>query len=48
MLITKNCIVTIDYHINDSEGNLLHEEEEPLDYLHGGYGHIFQIRRRCP
>jgi len=41
MTITKNCIVTIDYHINDSEGNLLHEEEEPLDYLHGGYGHIF-------
>ena len=42
MLITKNCIVTIDYHINDSEGNLLHEEEEPLEYLHGGYGHIFK------
>lgn len=42
MTISKNCIVTIDYHINDSEGNLLHEEEEPLDYLHGGYGHIFK------
>jgi len=41
MTISKNCIVTIDYHINDSEGNLLHEEEEPLEYLHGAYGHIF-------
>jgi FKBP-type peptidyl-prolyl cis-trans isomerase SlyD len=42
MTIKKDCVVTIDYHINDSEGNLLHEEEEALDYLHGGYGHIFK------
>ncbi|MDO9206658.1 MAG: peptidylprolyl isomerase [Sulfuricurvum sp.] len=42
MTITKNCLVTIDYHINDEEGNLLHEEEEPLNYLQGGYGHIFK------
>lgn len=41
MIITKDCIVTIDYHINDIEGNLLHEEEESLVYLHGNYGHIF-------
>ncbi|MDD5051365.1 MAG: peptidylprolyl isomerase [Sulfuricurvum sp.] len=41
MAITKNTIVTLDYHINDTEGNLLHEEEESLVYLHGGYGHIF-------
>ncbi len=42
MTITKNCIVTIDYHINDSEGNLLHEEAEPLIYLQGDYGQIFK------
>jgi len=42
MTIKKDCIVTIDYHINDTEGNLLHEEEESLVYLHGNYGHIFQ------
>jgi FKBP-type peptidyl-prolyl cis-trans isomerase SlyD len=41
MTIKKDCIVTIDYHINDTEGNLLHEEEESLVYLHGNYGHIF-------
>jgi len=41
MIITKDCIVTLDYHINDTEGNLLHEEEESLVYLHGNYGHIF-------
>lgn len=41
MKIKKECIVTIDYHINDIEGNLLHEEAEPLVYLHGNFGHIF-------
>lgn len=41
MTIKKDCIVTIDYQINDTEGNLLHEEEEALVYLHGDYGHIF-------
>ncbi|HQS66311.1 MAG TPA: FKBP-type peptidyl-prolyl cis-trans isomerase [Sulfuricurvum sp.] len=41
MLVTKNCIVTIDYHINDTEGNLLHEEKESLSYLHGDYGQLF-------
>lgn len=41
MTITKDCIVTLDYHINDTEGNLLHEAEESLVYLHGDYGHIF-------
>ena len=42
MTIAKNCIVTVDYHINDTEGVLLHEEEEPIIYLHGNYGHIFK------
>ncbi|MCX6074159.1 MAG: peptidylprolyl isomerase [Campylobacterales bacterium] len=42
MTIAKNCIVTLDYHINDTDGNLLHEEEEPIVYLHGNYGHIFK------
>ena len=41
MNIGKNCIVTIDYHINDTEGNLLHEETEALSYLHGDYGQLF-------
>jgi len=42
MTIAKNCIVTLDYHINDTEGTLLHQEEEPIIYLHGNYGHIFK------
>lgn len=47
MSITKNCIVTLDYHINDTEGNLLHEAEESLVYLHGDYGHIFPTVERA-
>lgn len=43
MTITKDCLVTVDYHINDTEGKILHEEEEPIIYLHGNYGHIFKV-----
>jgi FKBP-type peptidyl-prolyl cis-trans isomerase SlyD len=41
MPVTKNSIVTVDYQIYDTEGNLLHEEDEPIVYLHGDYGQIF-------
>jgi FKBP-type peptidyl-prolyl cis-trans isomerase SlyD len=41
MHVTKNCIVTIDYHINDTEGKLLYEQTEALSYLHGDYGQLF-------
>lgn len=41
MLVTKNCIVTIDYHINDTQGKLLYEQPESLSYLHGDYGQLF-------
>ncbi|MDD2267248.1 peptidylprolyl isomerase [Sulfuricurvum sp.] len=42
MPVTKNSIVTVDYQIFDTEGNLLHEEDEPIVYLHGDYGQIFK------
>jgi FKBP-type peptidyl-prolyl cis-trans isomerase SlyD len=42
MQVTKNSIVTIDYHINDTQGNLLYEEAQPLIYLHGDYGQLFK------
>jgi FKBP-type peptidyl-prolyl cis-trans isomerase SlyD len=41
MHVTKNCIVTIDYHINDTDGKLLYEQPESLSYLHGDYGQLF-------
>jgi FKBP-type peptidyl-prolyl cis-trans isomerase SlyD len=40
MPITKNSLVTIDYHLTSPEGEELYNEED-LMYLHGGYGQIF-------
>jgi FKBP-type peptidyl-prolyl cis-trans isomerase SlyD len=42
MPVSKNSIVTVDYQIFDTEGNLLYEEDEPIVYLHGDYGQIFK------
>lgn len=42
MTVTKNTIVTLDYHVTDDKGNLVDEGREPLIYLHGGYETIFE------
>jgi FKBP-type peptidyl-prolyl cis-trans isomerase SlyD len=41
MSISKNTIVTLQCRIIDTEGNLIDGGNEPLIYLHGGYGQIF-------
>lgn len=42
MTITKDKLVSLDYRLTDSEGNLLNPDEKELIYLHGGYGQVFQ------
>ncbi len=42
MIITKNCLVTLDYTVFDTENNLLDSGAQPLIYLHGGYGDVFE------
>jgi FKBP-type peptidyl-prolyl cis-trans isomerase SlyD len=42
MPITKNSLVTLEYRLTSTEGELLNPEEELLTYLHGGYGQIFE------
>ncbi|ATB69680.1 putative FKBP-type peptidyl-prolyl cis-trans isomerase [Sulfurospirillum diekertiae] len=42
MTIQKNCIVTLDYTVFDTENNLLDSGAQSLVYLHGGYGDIFE------
>ncbi len=42
MTVTKNTIVTLDYHVTDENGNLVDEGHEPLIYLHGRYDTIFE------
>lgn len=39
--VVKNTVVTLDYNVTDSEGDVVDEGREPLIYLHGGYDDIF-------
>jgi FKBP-type peptidyl-prolyl cis-trans isomerase SlyD len=41
MLIARNTVVTIAYKVIDTDGNPVDEGVEPITYLHGGYGGIF-------
>ena len=41
MQIIKNTVVTLDYQVHDTEGNLIDAGAEPLVYVHGGYDGIF-------
>lgn len=41
MKITKDTVAAIHYRLTDAQGELLEETDEPLEYLHGGYGGIF-------
>lgn len=37
MKITKDTVVTVEYTLSDTLGNLIEEGQEPMVYLHGGY-----------
>lgn len=41
MKIAKNTVVTINYELRDSAGEVLEQSDEPVSYLHGGYDGIF-------
>lgn len=41
MQIGKDTVVTLNYRVVDSDGDIVDEGGEPLVYLHGGYGGIF-------
>jgi FKBP-type peptidyl-prolyl cis-trans isomerase SlyD len=44
MQIKKNTVVSINYELFDSEGNLVEKtNKEPFIYLHGGYNGIFPL-----
>jgi FKBP-type peptidyl-prolyl cis-trans isomerase SlyD len=40
--IGKDTVVTLSYEVTDTDGNVLDAGEEPLIYLHGGYGDVFE------
>jgi FKBP-type peptidyl-prolyl cis-trans isomerase SlyD len=39
--VAKNTVVTLDYNVTDSDGELVDAGKEPLVYLHGGHDDIF-------
>jgi FKBP-type peptidyl-prolyl cis-trans isomerase SlyD len=43
MQICKNSVVSINFELRDRDGNLLEKSEQPVSYLHGGYGGIFPV-----
>lgn len=47
MRIAKNTIVSLDVDLSDIWGNALQRSEEPVQYLHGGYGNIFPAAERA-
>ena len=38
MKIEKDTVVTLNYTVTDAQGRLIESSQEPLSYLHGGYG----------
>lgn len=41
MTVAKNMVVTVRYQVWDAQGELIQEVNEPMVYLHGGYGDVF-------
>jgi FKBP-type peptidyl-prolyl cis-trans isomerase SlyD len=41
MKIAMHSVVALSYKVSDTDGNLIDEGKEPLNYLHGGYHCIF-------
>jgi len=39
--VSKNAVVSLDVVLADIWGNTIEVSDEPLQYLHGGYGNIF-------
>lgn len=43
MKIAKDSVVSLNYELFDSSGELLEQVETPISYLHGGYDGIFPL-----
>jgi FKBP-type peptidyl-prolyl cis-trans isomerase SlyD len=41
MRVSKDAVVSLEVELSDLWGNLIHRSEQPVQYLHGGYGGLF-------
>lgn len=42
MQIGQDTVVTLNYRVVDTDGNIIDAGEQPLVYIHGGHGGIFE------
>lgn len=47
MTVAKDMVVTVRYQVWDAQGELIQEVNEPMVYLHGGYGDVFDAIERA-
>lgn len=43
MQVAQDTVVSLDYELLNSEGELIEKTEAPIEYLHGGYDGIFLL-----
>lgn len=43
MHIARNTVVRLRYRITDAQGEVIDSGDEPMEYLHGGYGEFFAM-----
>jgi FKBP-type peptidyl-prolyl cis-trans isomerase SlyD len=43
MHVARDTVVSLNVELSDIWGNLIDRSEEPVQYLHGGYGDIFPV-----
>ena len=41
MQIGKDTVVELHYQLFDTDGEVIEKTDEPIEYLHGGYGGMF-------
>ena len=42
MQVAKDTVVTVKYQVWDAQGEMIQDAEQPMVYLHGGYGDVFE------
>lgn len=45
--VAPDTVVALEIQMHDAQGALIHSSDEPLAYLHGGYGGIFEGLERA-
>jgi len=41
MQVAKDTVVAVEYELYDTDGELIEKTDDPVEYLHGGYGGMF-------